>query len=774
MIKSRARLLLATGLPLCMVLSACGGGGGGVRSTPIPPSAPTPPIVVPTPPPPPAPPPPPPPSGFNTPEFQRSEGIAHARAVTAYQAGATGAGITAAIIDSGLSTSTAEFAGRISPASQDVASNRGIGDIGGHGTAVTAVLAAARNNANIVGIAFDATILALRTDEPGTCADTSEDGGCSHLTSDIARAIDIAVHNNARVINISLGGGSATRDVRDAVARAAQAGVVIVISAGNEGDTPEGANPDLLAQVALTSGANGHVIIAGSVGPNDQISEFSNRAGVGQAVYLSALGERVRSFDHNGQAFLYSGTSFSTPQVSGAVALLAQAFPNLTGKQIVQLLFTSARDGGAAGDDVIYGQGILDLAEAFRPQGQTVVAGSQAPVSMTGNAVLSEPMGDAAQAGMGAIVLDGFDRAFALDLAATVRRMPAPRHLVHALAPRGGGQAVTAAGRDAMIAVSIDAGSRSANLARLALRGEDAEAARVAAGIAAARIDRDTSIAFGFSQSGDSVGAQLSGRTRPAFLVADSVFGRRGFASAPAISFALRHRVGETGLTLFGESGDALSRPEDGRQRLDEPDRRTGYSIAGLAADRRFGRLRIDASASYIGEDETILGARFANGFGNPGSRSIFADFGARYDAGRGWTFAADARHGWTIADATAGLIDGGTIRSFALSADASREGIFGADDRLSLRIAQPLRVYAGGLDLTLPTSYDYATLNPDYSAAFFNLAPDGREIDAEAAYGRALWGGWLSGNFFYRRDPGHIAATPDDYGAAMRFSLGF
>lgn len=771
MIATRTRLLLASSLPLCMALSACGGGGGGgggIASAPPPPVVPTPPA-----PPPPAPPPPPPPSaGFDTAEFRRSEGIAHANAVTAYENGATGAGVTAAVIDSGLATSIAEFNGRVSPASRDVAGNRGIGDVGGHGTSVTAVLAAARNDANIVGMAFDATILTLRTDEPGTCE--SEDG-CSHLTSDIAAAIDIAVQNDARVINISLGGGgAATPGMRAAVGRAARAGVVIVISAGNEGDTPDGANPDLLAQVALTNEANGHVIIAGSVDNGDAISEFSNRAGVGQSVYLAALGERVRSFDQNAQTFLYSGTSYSTPQIAGAVALLAQAFPNLSGREIVQLLFTSARDGGAAGDDPIYGQGILDLRAAFSPQGGTSVAGSAGAISLTGNGTLSEPMGDAAQTGMGAIILDGFDRAFAVDLAQTVRRAPSQRHLVHALGSRSTAQAVTSAGRDAMIAVSIDAGAGPAEVARLSLRGEDAERARVAAGIAAARIDPDTTIAFGFSQGGDAVGAQLSGRVRPAFLVADSAYGARGFAGRTDTSFALRHRIGDTGVTVFGEQGDAYSLADTYRTAFDDPYRRSRYSLAGIAADRAFGGVRLDAAFSYASEEESVLGARFANGFGNPGSRSVFADAGVRYDAGNGWSFAADARHGWTLADATTGLIDGGTIRSYAFSADASKYGVFGDDDRLSFRLAQPLRVYGGGLDLTLPTSYDYATLTPGYSETRFNLAPDGREIDAEAAYGRALWGGWLSANLFYRRDPGHIDALRDDYGAAMRYTLGF
>jgi len=99
-----------------------------------------------------------------------------------------------------------------------------------------------------------------------------------------------------------------------------------------------------------------------------------------------------------------------------------------------------------------------------------------------------------------------------------------------------------------------------------------------------------------------------------------------------------------------------------------------------------------------------------------------------------------------------------------------------GDGDRFVLRFSQPLRVEHGGFAMTFPTSYDYSTGTATDSLPRFSLSPSGREADAELNYGSSLLdgAGWLSGNLFARRDPGHIANSPDDLGRAVRFTLDF
>jgi hypothetical protein len=181
------------------------------------------------------------------------------------------------------------------------------------------------------------------------------------------------------------------------------------------------------------------VIIAGAMDEARNMAGFSNQAGTGAGAnwYLTALGARVRTIDETGTGYLYSGTSFSAPVISGAAALLAGAFPNLTGAQIVDLLLKTADDAGAPGTDSAYGRGILNIQRAFTPQGATSMAGTGQPVPGNDGGNASGPMGDArslAPQMAGAIILDGYSRAFVMDFTTRLSRAPQERPLGQSLA----------------------------------------------------------------------------------------------------------------------------------------------------------------------------------------------------------------------------------------------------------------------------------------------------------------------------------------------------
>lgn len=411
--------LLASLTAATVAACAGGGGGGGGGSLPPPPIAPPPPTV----PPPPAPPPPlQPPAFYETTEYfgsgftstQNRSGLGQIGASTAYSQGATGQGIIVAVIDTNVDTTISELTGQIA-GTHDMVTNRATTDIDtdGHGTMVTSVIVANKNNVGVHGVAYEAKVLSIRADSAGSCQLTGPDQGCSFPDRNTSAAIDYAVANGAKIINMSLGGPIDTDPtLENAVKRAALAGVLVVIAAGNEGvddkgvALPTGTGPTEPAYIAGQNGTLGRVVAVGAVDRNGQMPNFSNRAGQTANYYLLAPGVSVivagvddnvrlpnnpacsatvitgcNDADTDGDYWSASGTSFSAPHVAGALALMLDLFPNITPEDALSALLVTATDyvtttpdfvsGVAAGvgADQVGGRGILNLARAFAPIG---------------------------------------------------------------------------------------------------------------------------------------------------------------------------------------------------------------------------------------------------------------------------------------------------------------------------------------------------------------------------------------------------------------------
>lgn len=706
-----------------------------------------------------------------------------------------GKGITVAVIDSGIDPNSHEFIGRIHAQSGDVTgAGRPLGDEGGHGSVVTRVLAAAKDDKDVHGIAYNATILALRADTVGSCATPTpgqDAASCTFQDSAIAAGVNRAVDNRARVINISLGGaGGASTLLRAAINRATLAGIIIVVAAGNEANDSSPAfdpnNPSPFAQGLLASG-NGLVIVAASVDDNSVISDFSNKAGNSKNAVLAALGEgicceyqndTIYRFVQNGQTFVrvFSGTSFSAPQIAGAVALLAQAFPNLTGAQIVNLLLTSARDVGDPGTDTIYGRGILDIGRAFAPAGTTSLAGTTTAVALNGDGgTTSTAMGDVALSNrpVNAVVLDSYGRAYEVNLAEGMNATSPRLRLTPALVDQG--RSVSMGQGTTQIAFSISGDVRgNARLAPLALSNGHQNQARILAGRVSAAISRDTRFSLGIRETAAGQVAALQGMSSGAFLTATDARMDAGFERAPGQSFALRHQLGSFGVTGSVESGEARLFERGVGASLRGGHKRYPYASLGLSLDRQLGPAKFALGASWLREDETVLGARFASFIGQNGARSVFVDGRGDIKLIGSWSLGASWRQGFTYANAGTNLTGQGVLQSNAFSIDLSGSNILATNDRLAFRIAQPLRVTRGGLALNLPVAYDYATLGTTFAVQRFSLAPKGQEISSELAWTLPMYGGYFSSNLFWRQEPGHFESAPDDVGVAFRLQFNF
>ncbi|NNC58409.1 MAG: S8 family serine peptidase, partial [Erythrobacter sp.] len=477
----------------------------------------------------------------------------------------------------------------------------------------------------------------------------------------------------------------------------------------------------------------------------------------------------------NGNQFvtLFSGTSFSAPQVAGAVALLAQAFPNLTGAQIVEILLDTARDAGATGTDATYGRGILDIGRAVAPQGTTRLPGTTVALVLsddTGTA--SAAMGDALSGqSLSAVLLDKYERAYSYDMGSRLRTASLMPRLEGAI--QQSGRRIDLGNDRISMAFTVDASGPipwANGAAPLRLSQEDARLARVLAGQAALRVSQDTQFGLAYSQSVDGIAAHLRGQRRPAFLIAGDASGDTGFLKAETGSVALRHELGDFGLTFTASSGKALL----GQQRrtadfLARERERYGMERLGISADRRMGPVHAVIGVDYLHEQRTVLGGHFHEAFGANGADSLFLDSTLGIDLAPNWWLGAQGRQGITRAR-SAGLVEGSNLISSAWSLDLMRQGFLQSGDSFGFRLSQPLRVESGGLTLNLPVSYDYATQSADFATRRLNLAPNGREIMAEIAWRGSALGGNLAASAFYRRDPGHRADIANDGGLVVRW----
>jgi subtilisin family serine protease len=289
--------------------------------------------------------------------YRLSWGVRAIGADEIHARGVTGRGVTVAVIDSGLDDKARGLARHISNASADIVPGRSGAGGDRHAIYVAGTLAGSPDGMGAVGVAYDATVLSIRADSETICAKT-----CAFTAINLTRALDYAVSRKAQVIDLSLSGQQRLGPrFEAALARAVEAGAVVVIAAGNDG----AANPAWPGRYAADPRFAGSVVAVGAVDKDGMMAAFSNRAGLARRDYLAAPGQRVVTDCDAQTCALVSGTSFAAPHVAGALALLLQAFPGMTGPDALDLLLRSASPA-PQGSDAVYGRGRLDVLHAYR------------------------------------------------------------------------------------------------------------------------------------------------------------------------------------------------------------------------------------------------------------------------------------------------------------------------------------------------------------------------------------------------------------------------
>lgn len=328
--------------------------------------------------------------------------------------GITGRGVTVGVIDQGFDISHADLKTKIAASRNFVTG--GTVTWGSHGTAMASIIAGARNNVGMVGIAPDAMLLLAQVGVGGTNSSMSE--------AALIRALDWTSSMGASVINLS-----ASMTIPDSFRQSLRVNYtngiwfapsysavfpysknlysyvlatgknsIIVTSAGNQG-LPYASYPGQFASTVNAAGnlmLGGRMIVVGAVDASNTIASFSNRAGhicqlnftgqfcvdkvltrdffvVAPGVSMVAAQSLPLTTKSN-PITMVTGTSPAAAYVSGGMALMRQAWPQLKPEQLVQRVLTTTTDLGTPGVDNVYGRGLVNFEAATRPTGRLIVA----------------------------------------------------------------------------------------------------------------------------------------------------------------------------------------------------------------------------------------------------------------------------------------------------------------------------------------------------------------------------------------------------------------
>jgi hypothetical protein len=703
-----------------------------------------------------------PPSFFETTEYFANRGLEVVASASAYAAGGTGNGIVVGIVDTGVDLDHPEFAGAIDDDSIDIVTGTTatLGDVDGHGTAVAGVIAARRNRALSHGVAFDARLLVVRADAPGSCP-----GACAFDQADVASATDYAVEHGARVINYSLGGaGSLDGALGDALERAIKAGRIVVLSAGNDG----GDDPIFPAIFAGTAEARGRAIAVGALDAAGDIADFSNRAGSARSYFLVAPGVQILAPQLAGDAALVSGTSFAAPHVTGAVALLLDAAPFLSAGEAVEILLDTATDLGVPGTDAVYGRGLLNLAAALGPQGPltiplgATVDGAGAGLRETGLR-LGGAFGPGPELGR-AITLDGYGRAYWVDLDRRRTSAEVAPDLGRWLAPTGERLAFAAPLGTGALTLQLGEPLERIPLHRSSLPADARLEENFALSAALGEASR-LSVFHGWSLQGH-FGLASDEQSAAPDLLTGSAF------SSPYLALA----DGGDGVALAQRLGPGWSlRIGLGRAERDEYEPHGSAQntvligeLVRVVADR----WRLGLHFGQLEEQGRMLDASGGGALGLPdGSSTTFVGLAARAGLGPRFELFGQANVGLTRPRGPAqGLLqDVSVLPSSSFGLGLARHELAATGDRLTLALAQPLRVEAGdaGIDRPLGRTLDGRIVR---ERERIGLSPAGRELDLELGYRLYLAAvGELSLNWLSRLQPGHDARAAPDHAVALR-----
>ena len=668
-------------------------------------------------------------------------------AAAAYARGATSAGQTIAIVDTGIRDTHREFVGSGKVTKVTEGGYSPDDDDKFHGTLVAALAVGNRDGGsglNMHGVAFDANVHFTEIflgdpPAPGSyryfLLENHNDLDDRSLAAEFSKSIANARAAGAAIINSSFGvnGAISRYDRRELRSRFGHTAValeqkntpnadktIIVWAAGNagghtlaSGQTPVFDSPDIWSGLGVYfPELQSHILAVVALDQDGTIASYSNHCGIAKGFCLAAPGSNIVSALSSGDTAYTSGsgTSFAAPIVSGSLALLRQFFRGQLGNTelVSRLLATANREGRYANSD-IYGHGLVDLDAATRPFGSLMTGlpgdpGSR-PFAGSGIALSGGAFGSSLQHQLADVEVAGFDSLGApfFQSAAAWVTQPAQE--------RGSG--IYREQRE----LSLAASPYQNNGATLSL-GFNGDGT-----LSDARFSSADGWWFSYGdyggralglyeQSFDTPQNPLN-HLNPDFQNSQSeheyTYGTRRFSdplafAAPYLSLVRdgpgmgwsHRRAGG------GRFGFALMH---GAPQFDGQQNPGGKRGIGALLDLTLNR-GLSLQAGAVREADGFLGARPQGALGQAQGETAFLGVNGAWTLGDDWRILASAYLGRTRpqVDDSGLLHDAGAIISSAFSIGAVRALMWRRGDWFGMRLSQPLRAESGDVTLRIPT----------------------------------------------------------------------
>jgi len=528
---------------------------------------------------------------------------------------------------------------------------------------------------------------------------------------------------------------------------------VVVVSAGNDSTNSEvnvqAGLPQIATELAEAWLVVGNIDTTGSTVTSSSITRYGNQCGITAAYCVQADGVQVTSSvggwggsNETGMYQSYTGTSMAAPIVSGAIALLSEAFPNHTPAQLVDRILASANNdfftstdttsfvnGITHGYNSEFGHGIVDLEVALKPiQTSSMIPPTGREEKNSGNISsakrfaltettinLSPAFGDSlerALTGKTAYFYDSLNGGFAIDFTSLIGTSSRINKITH----------------------PIDYIREEAELTTV----KNALGFTMVSEIPSNSDIQDSGFLMLVPGPKDTIGftgQNINLQNALSFSEDNGIAARTIESGNPfAIPFISASEQGSVaGLSSKFMAGKILLGFFEGESHNYQLQTKGLIASYGLGV----GGSRISMLSGATIEDGGLLDSAIAGGFGETSfANTKFTGMSAQGELPGGWYYNAMATLGRTDLEieGVSLLHDVKNILSSAFAFEIQRSVGFAENDNLHLTISQPVRVEAGRATIYIPQLYQTGG-NLRFEELNFDLAPSGRQIDFGVGY---------------------------------------